>query len=317
MTTTTAATDVFPHIDATTQDSITDEQVQFFRDNGLLVIRNVVRGAELKAMQDETLPLVQQAVADIGKPQKREDFRYQKHELTGQEVPFRVEYVVDKTRAAKVLAGHPFILKSVEKIQGRNFIPTWDSMVFKNAGAGVAIPWHRDSGAGNGATKVPLFNVDFYLDGSDMTNCLWGILGSNRWSEEDAKSTVARLTDAPGKFSTDDRCAPILMNPGDVIFHNILALHGSPAAQSKLRRVVYFEYRPIEIELEHGPHKPDYIPLKQKIFLACLRDRANASYTKGEKPFAYQPSPQYAPAKLGENETLETYRVPHENFWRG
>jgi phytanoyl-CoA hydroxylase len=315
--TTTAATDVFPHIDASQQDCLTEAQVQFFRDNGLLVIRNVIRGAELKAMQDETLPLVQQAVADIGKPTKREDYRYQNHELTGQEVPFRVEYVVDKTRAAKVLAGHPFILKSVEKIQGRNFIPTWDSMVFKNAGAGVAIPWHRDSGAGNGATEVPLFNVDFYLDGSDMTNCLWGILGSNRWSEEDAKATVTRLNDAPGKFSTDDQCAPILMNPGDVIFHNILALHGSPAAQSKLRRVVYYEYRPIEIELKYGPHKPEYIPLKQKIFLACLRDRANCGYAKGETPFTYQPSAQYAPPTLGAGETLETYRVPHEKFWRG
>ena len=61
--TTTAAT-AFPHIDATRQDCITDEQAQFFRDNGLLVIRNVLRGAELKAMQDETLPFVQRATGE-------------------------------------------------------------------------------------------------------------------------------------------------------------------------------------------------------------------------------------------------------------
>src|ERR1044072_5939450 len=102
--TTTAATDVCPHIDASQQDCITDAQAQFFRDNGLLVIRNVIRGAELKAMQEETFPLVRQAVADIGKPEKRQDYMYKKHELTGEEVPFRIEFVVDKTRAAKVLA---------------------------------------------------------------------------------------------------------------------------------------------------------------------------------------------------------------------
>src|SRR5690242_3230542 len=124
----------FPEIDATKQDAITEEQAQFFRDNGLLVIRNVLLGAELKAMQDQTQPLVDRAVNE--RP-KDPDFFYKKHELTGEQVPFRVEYVIEKTSAGKALLGHPFILRSVERIQGRNFIPTWDSMVFKQAGAGA------------------------------------------------------------------------------------------------------------------------------------------------------------------------------------
>jgi hypothetical protein len=63
------------------------------------------------------------------------------------------------------------------------------------------------------------------------------------------------------------------MHPGDVIIHNILVLHGSPAAQSHLRRVIYYEFRPAEVELAIGPHTPEYIPLKQHLLLACLRDR--------------------------------------------
>jgi ectoine hydroxylase-related dioxygenase (phytanoyl-CoA dioxygenase family) len=300
-----------PHVDATMQQCITDEQAQFFRDNGLLVIRNVLRGAELKAMQDQTLPLVERAMTE--KP-KDPDYMYKKHELTGEMVPFRVEYVIDKTAAAKALLGHPFILRSVEKIQGRNFIPTWDSMVFKQAGAGAAIPWHRDAGTGNGADRCHIFNVDFYLDGSDLTNCLWGIPGSNRWSQAEADATVKCLNNAPGSFSTDERCVPILMNPGDVIFHNILVLHGSPAAQSKLRRVVYFEFRPGEIEREFGPHTRQYIPLKQKVLLDCLRHRAQSRYGHGEAPFQYQPGLDFgAPA---DERPLDTYRYPHEKFWR-
>src|SRR5688500_8744040 len=158
------AEDVFPHIDAAKQDCITDEQAQFFRDNGLLVVRNMLRGAELKAMREQTLPLVERAVYAIGKPDKPPDTFYKKHELSGAEVPFRVEYVVDKTDAGKALTGHPFMLRSVEKLQGRNFIPTWDSVVFKNAGAGVAIPWHRDGGTGRRELwdhDYPIFNVDF------------------------------------------------------------------------------------------------------------------------------------------------------------
>src|SRR4051794_2554376 len=304
---------MFPEIDATKQDVITDEQAEFFRENGLLVIRNVLRGAELKAMQDQTSPLVRRAMEE--RP-RDPDYMYKKHEITGQQVPFRVEYVIDKTAAGKALLGHPFILRSVEKLQGKNFIPTWDSMVFKQQGAGAAIPWHRDAGTGHGADRSQIFNVDFYLDGSDLTNCLWGILGSNRWTGAEADETVKRLNAAPGSFSTDGRCVPILMNAGDVIFHNILVLHGSPAAQSKLRRVVYYEFRPGKIEREFGPHTPEYIPLKQKVLLACLRERANAPYARGETPFTYRPEQGFELPALAEGERLETYRFPHERYWR-
>src|SRR5205809_6388881 len=208
----------FATVDATRQDCITDEQADFFRDNGLLVIRNVLRGEELKAVQDQTAPLVRRAMEE--RP-KDPDYMYKKHEPSGEQRPFRVEYVIDKTAACKALLGHPFVLRSVEKLQGRNFIPPWDSMVFKQQGAGAAIPWHRDAGTGNGADRCHIFNVDFYLDGSDLTNCLWGILGSSKWTQAEADATVKKLNTAPGSFSTDERCAPILMNPGDVIFHNI------------------------------------------------------------------------------------------------
>jgi len=303
------AVDAFPHIDASKLDCITDEQAKFFIENGLLIIRNVVRGQELKDIQDQTQTLIDKARAGVDDP----DYMYKTHEITGQRVPFRVEYVVDKLPACRALAGHPFILRTVEKLQGRNFVPTWDSMVFKNPGAGVAVPWHRDGGRDCVDDHSPIFNVDFYLDGSDMSNCLWGIPGSNLWTSEDADATIARLN--KDGFHTDG-AIPILMNPGDVILHNILALHGSPPAQSKLRRVLYYEYRAAEIESKKGPHVPEYIPLKQKVLLATLRDRAKSPYSKGEKPFVYRPSDEYKPPAFSPDEKLTTYRYPHHEYWR-
>ncbi len=72
------AAEIFPLVDATKQDCITDEQAQFFRDNGLIIIRNVLRGAELKAMQDETLPFVQRAMRERVKDP---DYACKKHEM--------------------------------------------------------------------------------------------------------------------------------------------------------------------------------------------------------------------------------------------
>jgi ectoine hydroxylase-related dioxygenase (phytanoyl-CoA dioxygenase family) len=306
------AESAFPYIDAATQDCITDEQAQFFRDNGLLVIRNVLRGEELAAMQRETQMLVDKAVAGTDEP----DYAYKTHEITGKRVPFRIEYIIDKTTAGKALLGNPFILHSVEKLQGPNFIPTWDAMVFKNEGAGVAIPWHRDAGTVQSREDfAPIFNVDFYLDPADLTNCLWGILGTTGWSQEQANARIAELNDG-GVFQTPPEAVPIPMQPGDVILHNILALHGSPAAQSKLRRVVYYEFRPAEIEMAIGPHRPEYLPLKQKLLLKTLEHRQATSYAQGEIPFTYRPRAPFDGVTLAPSEELPTYRYVHGDYWR-
>ncbi|NJL30683.1 MAG: hypothetical protein HC898_03095 [Phycisphaerales bacterium] len=69
-----------------------------------------------------------------------------------------------------------------------------------------------------------------------------------------------------------------------------------------MRRVIYYEFRPIPVELKYGPHKPEYVPVKQKLLLAALRERARAPYAKGEEPFVYQPDAGYAPPALGTEE---------------
>lgn len=307
--------DIFPQIDASRQDLITDDQAQFFRDNGLLLLHNVFSPVELKAMQDATLPFYQRAVNE--KP-KDPDYLYAKHEVTGEMTPFRIEYMIDKdpTSACRRLLAHPFILRSIEKLQGRNLIPTWDSMVFKKQGMGKAIPWHRDSGTYDFPdvdNTVAAINVDFYLDGSNLTNCLWGILASNRWPADKADAKIQRLNNAPGHFSTDDTCVPIPVQPGDVLFHSVLVLHGSPPAQSQLRRVVYYEFRPGEVELAHGPHRPDYLPLKQRVLQAAMADRA--AFYPDEKPFEYRPTGPFALSPFRPEDRPATFRYPHERYW--
>ncbi len=313
-----------PAIDARQQDSITEQQARFFLDNGLLLIRNLINHAELTALQQQTQVLVDRAVQGIPEVAPADDWtdehdvHYRRHSVTGKITPYRIEYVIDKTAANKALLGHPFILRSIEKIQGRNFLPTWDSMVFKRQGMGALIPWHRD-GQPYDQSRLTIdptaaaVNVDFYLDGSDMTNCLWAIPGSNRWPHDQALARIAQLNSSK-EFSTDG-AVPLPVQPGDVLFHSTLALHGSPAAQSQLRRVVYYEFRPIEVEATIGPHTPQYIPLKQKVLLSCLRQRRAADYAGGETPFEYKPDAKWAPP-ADDGQALSGYRFHHADYWR-
>jgi ectoine hydroxylase-related dioxygenase (phytanoyl-CoA dioxygenase family) len=299
-----------PEFDARGRRGIDEEAALAFRRTGLLVVRHLIEPAELAALRGETLALVERAASQRVEDH---DYQYKKHEESGDEVPFRIEYVVDKTASCKALLAHPFVLRSVERLQGRDFIPTWDSMVFKLAGAGAAIDWHRDADRSKCDPARPIFNVDFYLDGSDATNCLWGIPGSNLWNDAEATAACARLS--AGGFGRDGG-VPILMHAGDALFHDILVLHGSPACRSDLRRVIYFEFRPAELELRVGPHTPDYVPLKQRVLQACLRDRAHASYAAGEEPFEYAPATSLAATALAGDETLRSYRHPHHEHWR-
>jgi phytanoyl-CoA hydroxylase len=262
-------------------------------------VRDVLHPDELGALREETLRLVERAREGTDDA----DFLYTKHELTGERVPYRVEFVLDKSPACRALLAHPFVLRSVEKLQGPDFVPTWDSMVFKVAGAGAAVGWHRDQLVDH-EPVAPVFNVDFYLDASDRTNCLWAIPGSHRVSNDDAQRIVERMSS--DGFRTEGAVA-LEMHPGDVLFHDILVVHGSPAAQSGLRRVLYYEFRASEEEQLHGPHRPEYAALKRRVLRTCLVERATRSYAAGEDPYRVGDADAEPPP---------TFRYRHEDYWR-
>lgn len=295
-----------PVVDATKQACITDEQAQFFLENGFLVIKNVLRGEELATVQAEMMKQVEIGAAGA---HDDPDYLYRKNKQSGNQVFSRVEYVIDKSDPMKALLGHPFILRSVEKLQGSNFIPTWDSMVLKMPNEGTIVPWHRDAEPPYGCTDPrPIFNVDFYLDAADIQTCLWVIPGSNHWDREAADRRNAREG-----FDTSD-AIPVLMEPGDVILHDIKVLHGSPEGKGNaLRRTVYYEFRPGEVEAEFGPHTLQYLTLKQELLLDCLERRKRTAYGAQEEPYEYRPSgalAMHAPRKP------DTFRYAHQSYWR-
>lgn len=178
-------------------------------------------------------------------------------------IPFRIEYPLDKSAACRKLMGHSFLLNSMEKLIGtKSFIPTWDSLVFKAKSEGVPIKWHRDASA-QSVDHVPAIDVGFYLDDATVEhqNCLWVIPGTHKLPDFVAAMMIESLV--KDGFKTTN-AIPVPVESGDVVLHNILVLHGSSSCNSPLRRTVYYEYRSIPQELKMGPHKPNYIPLKQR-----------------------------------------------------
>jgi ectoine hydroxylase-related dioxygenase (phytanoyl-CoA dioxygenase family) len=290
--------------------SISDADVSSYDRNGFLIVKGVIGQNELDQLRIDTAELMVNAQAQMDRDS---DYMFAPGHLTGKPVLRRVEFVIDKSQACKVLLGHPFILRSVEKLMGRDFFPTWDAMVLKAPGEGIIVPWHRDAGTEFVGDK-PIFNVDFYLDEATLDTCLWVIPGSHKWDTDRATREIEQLN--RGGFGTSG-AIPVPMQSGDVIFHDILVLHGSPASTGNLRRVLYYEFRTAHVEEHIGPHTNQYIPLKQKVLLKCLDWRQkHHSLSQTESPFHYAPPSPYNTVKLEPGEEIGTYRYPHRDFWR-
>lgn len=299
----------FLEADAQRASVISAEEAQAFLDQGFLVIHHVLVGEELaqvdRAMMDLVVRGSERVVEDP-------DFLYAPGAETNLPRLRRVEYVIDKHAVMKAMLAHPFILRTVEALQGPNFIPTWDSMVLKAAGEGIVVPWHRDDeliGQDTAAHSPPIFNVDFYLDPADLGTCLWVIPGSHRWSHEHAEVQLQES----GGFDRSN-AIPVPMAAGDVILHHVRLLHGSPSTRNNpLRRTVYYEFRPAETEEAFGPHTHAYVRLKQLMLLDCIARRRETAYGREERAFEYSPEGRWA---IESFEAPTTHRYPHDAYFR-
>lgn len=267
-----------------------DDQVAAFARDGYLIWPAVVAGELLDQLRIETGALVDASATHppIGEPFPT-DFAYGTGPGSGRRMLRRVEYVIDRLPSCRRLLTHQPLLDAVRQLQGPDTIPTWDSMVVKMPGDGVAVPWHRDDSEDKVAGGPAIFNIDVYLDDADEHTSLWVLPGSHRWSDAHA-GAEARRRMVSGGF--DHRGAvQVPMRAGDVLLHDIRLVHGSPPSTGgALRRVVYYEFRPVATERAVGPHDEDYLTRKRAVLAACIA---------GE-----------APTQPG------ALRVAHEEHWR-
>jgi phytanoyl-CoA hydroxylase len=284
------------------------EDIQAFRRSGVLALRNLIDPRELDSLRRAGSELIDWAI----RTGSHEDVVWTDNPDVPGAVPIRVEYPVDKSVPARLLAGHPVLLSVAEALVGPNLIPTWDSLVFKTDEWAPRLAWHRDGEMYPSAAALigcgRVIDVGIYLDPAPEDNCVWCIPGSNYWAQERAEEVMAQLNasewDATG-------AVPAVMRPGDALVHNILTVHAAPAVRRSRRRVVYFEYRPAELEWDFGPHSREYVGLKQWVLLSTIALRS--ARVPGEQPFEYRPAK--AMRQWADTGELTSYRYPHRQYW--
>jgi hypothetical protein len=289
---------------ARTPCHLSDAQVRFFDENGYLVLRNWIPADLLARLQAAAHAWI--AGGRRSSPETAGD-DYNFAARPDGPALFRVNYLHDKGQAASLeLLGAPQVLAVAESLCGRNFVPTYESLVFKQEGDGEKIPWHQD--AVQPTNRHRIFNFDLYLDpslaGAGALRVIPGTQG--------ARQDICAIADAYGWEHPD--AIEVEMQPGDVLLHNVMVVHGSPPVLGKnLRRTIYYEFRAAEEILEDGPWDRAWIERRMRLVPLGLAAYRRAC-PHGEQ-FAWRADEAFRPAPLG-SEGAEL-KVAHEVHMSG
>jgi hypothetical protein len=265
---------------------ITDQDIRFFDENGYLHIPGALRPDELAALQSESRRLIDRVKAG------EEEDKWTNRGPEG--IPYYLQYLHSHPNTVSMrLLAHPTVVDLARRMVGPDFVPTYESLVFKLPEAGSSVPWHRDANADHQETGRRIFNTDIYLDDSTVENsCVWVVPGSNKWPREkiDEMLALAKTTfELPG-------AVPAEMKPGDILLHDIMVLHGSDQNRSNtLRRVIYYEFRAAEHILSASWWDREWIGKRLDMLQAALRERRQHPYPSDDETPAYERPQGYGP----------------------
>jgi hypothetical protein len=294
-------TTVLPAHDTATSPAdyhLTPQQIAEFDAQGYLVLKGRIPDGLLRRLQSAAdgwiadgrmLPPGDPAGAD-----------YQWATRDGHRRMFRVDYLHGKGRAESLeLLGSPAVLGIAESLAGPNFVPTYESLVFKDTGDGAAIDWHQD--AVHPRTHR-IFNIDVYLDASRAGEGALRVAPGSHLAPVDVCQLQEEYGwDAPGVVQVE-------LEPGDVLVHDVMIVHGSEAVTgNRLRRTIYYEFRAAEQILAEGPWDAEWVDRRTRLIPLGLRSYAEIA--DGGDSFAWNAAAQLRPEMS--DDASDELRIAH------
>jgi len=283
---------------------LTEEQVEFFDANGYLILRQWIPPALLARVQAAADAWIEHGLRATPDDPLAVDFNF-KQGPAGR-VFFSVGFVHNMGQPASLeLLGSPPVLAVAESLCGPNFVPTYESLVFKMTGNGAPIHWHQDACH---PRQYRIFNYDLYLDTAHLGAGALKVVPKSQHAPVD----VCRFADnhdwnPPGVIEVG-------MEPGDVLLHDVMIVHGSePVVGKALRRTLYYEFRPAEEIAEDGPWDAAWVERRQRLIGLGLRRHQSAFPAAAQ--FDWRISADLRPTPLPDE--AEELRIVHTSHMAG
>jgi hypothetical protein len=277
---------------------LTPEQVQFFDDNGYLLLRQQIPPKLLERLRAAADAWIERGLRATPDDPLHEDFAWKKGP-TGR-VFYAVGYLHNMGQPASLeLLGSPQVLAVAESMCGPNFVPTYESMVFKMTGSGAPIQWHQDAVH---PRRYRIFNYDVYLDASRSGAGALKVVPRSQTKRIDVCAVADMYGwNPPGAMEVE-------MEPGDVLLHDVMVVHGSePVVGKALRRTIYYEFRAAEEILDDGPWDRTWIDKRLRLVPLGLR-RHRAAFPEADQ-FEWRVTDEFR-SNISENEA-EELRIAH------
>ena len=227
--------------------TITREQVEFYHENGYLLMPKLLPDDVLQALRDETDRIVAEAAGltdhnaqyDLEDSHSPEEPRVRRLKSPSSHWPFFRE-----------LAQHPVLMEVVTALIGPNVRLQNDKLNMKAAEYGAPVEWHQDWPSTRTRTTTSSRRASCLTTASRSTGRCWSVPGSHKRQIYDHHHPEGRyFTGAvePEEFDWDmEQDLVALEGPaGSVSFHHVRTMHGSALNRSEnQRRLLLFGYAP-------------------------------------------------------------------------
>lgn len=221
--------------------SLTEQQKEFWRENGYLVVENVLSQAEIEHLRQSTDKLMASAQ---GLTESTDRFKL-KAFGTGGNVVQQIAEPHELGGEWMALARDSRILDIVEGLLGPNIMLYYSMYMMKPSFEGFEAPWHQDF-AFFVHDAANLLACQVYIDDSTIENgCIRVVPGSHKLGLlnhfKDGQFTGILQVDTS---AFDEQQIAVPVPAGGMVFWHSLTLHSSqPNRSPRPRRAMVFEYK--------------------------------------------------------------------------
>jgi ectoine hydroxylase-related dioxygenase (phytanoyl-CoA dioxygenase family) len=220
------------------QYELTEEQIEFFKENGYL--------ANIKMLDDRQIKILKDELEGLTTPdQENNSLFYEFHSNESDNPDTILFHALGAWRVSNGfhdVLWNPRFLVAASQLLSNKPVRFWHDQLFcKPAKQGGVVAWHQDYSYWTRTKPVAHLTCWCSLDDSTIENgCLQYVPGSHRWGLLD-KPVLAGDLMGIKNFLTPEQLeefnpVPVEVKAGEAIFHHSLTLHGSGENKSNRPR---------------------------------------------------------------------------------
>jgi phytanoyl-CoA hydroxylase len=223
---------------------LSQQQIEFYKDQGYLGVENVFSAAEIAELRRVTDEFV-----DKSRAVTKSDDVFDIEPTHSRDHPQlrRLKFPVKQHMVYRQALAHPKVLDIVEQLIGPGIFSNGDKLNMKLANVGSPVEWHQDW-CFYPHSNDDLLAVGVAMDDASTTNgCLLVMPGTHKGRIYDHNQDghfVGAVTEAGFR---PEGAVPVELKAGGISIHHVRLLHGSaPNRSSQPRRLLLFQYCAID-----------------------------------------------------------------------